>query len=171
MDDLDPQFFSSLQKWIIKKKEYSIENAIDGTYADVENIVEKANFLRKQIFEHAINFLIKCNCYGIIKEIEKELNVHDDGKTWVYSHLDELEADLNTPRNIELNRSISCTAENITNCTDMLFPLLDSIDSALRFCADETMLQPSVRNKVLIPKDMQRPLEPNEITLPHITGR
>lgn len=235
MDDLDPQFFSTLQKWIVKKKlkgcsyeniskkyktkeqyqyfndslskdaiktclkrsslslqwikggcsgnlplisevdilalkEYAIENAIDGSFVDVEDIVEKANFLRKQRFQHATNFLTKCRCYSIIEELHKEQNIHDAGKTWVYSHLDELEADLNTPRNIELNRLISCTAENIVNYTDKLFPVLNSIEPVLRFCADETMLQPSVHQKVLIPRNMSRPLEPNELTIPHITA-
>lgn len=35
----------------------------------------------------------------------------------------------------------------------------DSIDSALRLWANEIMLQPSVCNKILIPKDMQRTLK------------
>lgn len=47
---------------VIILKEYVIENAFDGAYVNVEDIVEKANFLRKQRFQQAFNFLTKCNC-------------------------------------------------------------------------------------------------------------
>lgn len=55
------------------------------------------------------------------------------------------------------------------NYTYKLFPVLKSIQTVLIFCTDETMLQNSGHQKVLIPKDMLISLEKIELTIPHIT--
>lgn len=151
-------------------KEYALETAIDGSYIDVEDVIEKANFLRTTRFSNARCFLVKINCFNIIQEIREEFDKHDAGRDWVYQHIQELEADLMTPRNIEVNRLVACTPSKIELYTNTLFPFLINIPPSLRFTADETMLQPTVSRKVLVPDGMSRPLLPDELTLPHITA-
>ena len=155
---------------VYKLKEYALETAIDGTYLDVNDTIEKANYLRKVRFSNARSFLIKINCYNIIGELSDEFSRHDAGKDWVYQHMEELEADLSTPRNIEVNRLVACTPQKIQLYTQTLFPLLQQIHPSLRFTADETMLQPSVNRKVLVPIGHSKPLLPDGMTLPHITA-
>lgn len=137
---------------------------------DIDDAVEKATFLRNARFQNATKFLQIINCFSIIEELNKEAANHEAGRTWVYSHVEELEADLRTPRNIELNRLINCTPEKMRTYTTKLFPVLDKINPALRFCADETMLQPTIHKKVLVPKNMPNPISPNDVLLPHITA-
>lgn len=155
---------------VFRLKEYVIDNAIDGCYIDVDNTIEKANFLRKERFTKARNFLLKINCYNIINELADEFKKHDAGKDWVYQHMDELEADLQTPRNIELNRLVACTPEKISHYTDTLFPRLREINAALRFTADETMLQPTTNKKVLVPDGFNRPQLPDNSSFQHLTA-
>lgn len=71
--------------------------------------------------------------------------------------MDELEADLQSPRNIELNPLVACTPEKISHYTDTLVPRLREINAALRFTADETMLQPTINKKVLVPDGFNWP--------------
>ena len=155
---------------VFKLKDYVLETSIDGTYLDVNDTIEKANYLRKERFSNAHSFLIKIRCYNIIEELREEFNKHDAGRDWVYQHIEELEADLSTPRNIEVNRLVACTPEKIQLYTRTLFPFLEQIHPSLRFTADETMLQPSVNRKVLVPNNHSKPLLPNDMTLPHITA-
>ena len=44
-------------------KEYALETAIDGSYIDVDDVIEKVNFLRKTRFSNARRFLVKINCF------------------------------------------------------------------------------------------------------------
>lgn len=103
--------------------------------------------------------MVKINCFFIIQEISEEFNKHDAGRDWVYQHIHELEADLMTPRNIEVNRLVACTPSKIETYTKTLFLFLIDIPPSLRFTADETMLQPTVFRKVLVS---------DGLTLPHI---
>lgn len=68
-----------------------------------------------------------------------------------------------------MNCLISCTIEDNVNYTDKLFPVLKSIQTDLRFCTDDSMLQDSDHQKVLIPKDMSICMEIIKLTIPHIT--
>lgn len=155
---------------VIDLKDHVIENSFDGNYLDIDDAVEKATFLRNARFQNATKFLQIINCFSIIEELNKEAANHEAGRTWVYSHVEELEADLRTPRNIELNRLINCTPEKMRTYTTKLFPVLDKINPALRFCADETMLQPTIHKKVLVPKNMPNLISPDDVLLPHITA-
>lgn len=137
---------------------------------DIDDVVEKATFLRNARFQNATKFLQIINCFSIIEELNKEAANHEAGRTWVYNHVEELEADLRTPRNIELNRLINCTPEKMRTYTTKLFPVLDKINPALRFYADETMLQPTIHKKVLVPKNMPNLISPDDVLLPHITA-
>ena len=59
------------------------------------------------------------------------------------------------PQNIELNKIVSCTPSNIKHYTYTLFPALIDISPVLRFTANETMLQPTIAQKVSVPVGKQ----------------
>ena len=155
---------------VLTLKQNIIDNAFEGCYLNVEDTIEKAIFLRAQRFKLAQKFLIKIKYYGILRDIINKFQVHDDGRSWVYQHINELEADIKTPRNIELNRLIACTPSNISYYTSKLFPILMKINPALRFCADETMLNPTTHRRLIVPNASNVPLMPDNVEIPHITA-
>lgn len=108
-----------------------METTINGSYFDIDDAIEKVNFLKKKYLTKTSNFLVIINCYIIIKEISHEFNSYDTGIDWVYKHLDEFEAYLMTPRNIELNRIVACTSSKIRLYTNTLFPILKDIPTVL----------------------------------------
>lgn len=57
---------------VFRLKEYIIDNETNGCYIDVDSTVEKANFLRKERFAKARNFLLRINCYNIINKLADE---------------------------------------------------------------------------------------------------
>lgn len=124
----------------------------------------------KERLANANSFLIRINCFGIIEEIDEQIGDLEGTRTWIYDHIEELNAQLSTPRNIVLNRLIACTPDKIFNYTLLLFPVLEHINPCLRFCRDETMLQPNVQKKVLIPIGQARPIVPDEVPFPRITA-
>ncbi len=151
-------------------KDYILENATDGIYIDVEDTIEKVEELRKERFQKARSFLNKVNCYGILTEIEEFFNEHSAGRTWVYEHLEELQAQLFTPRNIQINRLLACTPNKIQSFLLVFIPLVENFLPCLRFAADETMLAPNINRKVLVPDNTSQPLLPDMSDLPHITA-
>lgn len=155
---------------IDQMKQMIVENAIEGEYIDVEYAVEVAEMLRSKRIQNAIDFLNAIECYGICEEIREFAQSIETGKTWVYQHLIELESELHTPGNIEINRIMACTPQNIELFTQVFMPIVSKIPPSLRFGADETMLQPNIIKKVLIPNSLAQPILPESIPLPHITA-
>ena len=88
----------------------------------------------------------------------------------VYHQLPELNAELNSPRNVELNRIIACTPSNITDFSEKIRPVLDGVPPCLKFGTDETALQPNCKNKILVPSQNKIPVVPDDIEMPHITA-
>ena len=78
-------------------KTYIIDNAIDGEFIEVEETIEEAERLRKERIKKARNFLIFIDCYKIAEEILLFSHSQDIERDWVYHHINELKAELNTP--------------------------------------------------------------------------
>lgn len=112
-------------------KEYIAEEAIDGTYIDVEETIEEAEYLRKRRIRNASSFLHHIGCYRISLEVMLLFTTLDVERDWVYHHLPELNAELNTPRNVELNRIIACTPSNIADFSEKIRPVLDGVPPCL----------------------------------------
>ena len=100
--------------------------------------------------------------------IREFAQIIETGKTCINEHLIELESELHTPRNIELNRIIACTLQNIELFTQVFLPIVSKIPSSLRFSADETMLQPNIIKKVLVLNSFAIPILQQCIPLLHV---
>lgn len=151
-------------------KQRIVDHALDGEYIDVEDTIELAEILRKERIRQAKKFLFEIGCFSIHQEIEEYSQNKETGRHWVYQHLAELESELHTPRNVELNRIIACTPENMKYFCSQFFPLIENIPPCLRFCADETMLEPNTDRKVIIPNDMNAPIQPEKVSFKHVTA-
>ena len=124
--------------------EYIFDNSIEGQYIDVEDTIDKAEELRNARYANARLFLDQYEWYGILKEVEEIYNDHEATSHWFYQHLEELQAQLFTPKNVELNRLLACTPEKIIKFTNKFYPIISKYRSCLRFTANITMLQPNV---------------------------
>ena len=81
----------------------------------------------KERLANANSFLIRINCFSIIEEIHEQIGDLEGTRTWIYDHIEELNAQLSTPKNIVLNRLIACNTDKIFNYTLLLFPVLEHI--------------------------------------------
>lgn len=151
-------------------KKHILENSFDGEYIDVDDTLDAAENLRLRRLESAENFLIKVNCYSIYDEIIQQAGNYEATRDWLYKNLDNLQSELQSPRNVVINRFVSCTPEKIHYYTSILIPKLDNIDPSLRFCADETMLAPNQNRKFVVPNGSPKPVAADDSELPHITA-
>ena len=142
-------------------KDYIIDNALHGEYIDVEDTVDEAERLRTDRIANARKFLIQIKCFKILEEVVFYSMRQEPARTWVYQHIDDLESELYTPRNIETNRLIACTPEKIIKFADIFYQVLQGYDPPLIFGADETTLQPNTKKKIIIPNFTQDQLMPD----------
>ena len=151
-------------------KDYIVDNALQGEYIDVEDTVDEAERLRTERIANARRFLIQIKCFKILEEVTIYSMRQEPARTWVYQHIDDLESELYTPRNIETNRLIACTPEKIIKFADIFYQVLQGYDPPLIFGADETTLQPNTKKKIIIPNFSQEQLMPDETQMQHITA-
>ncbi|KAK8882637.1 hypothetical protein M9Y10_045279 [Tritrichomonas musculus] len=105
-------------------KAYILDSTTGNDYIDVDQIVEMSAELRNNRFSNAQKFLIECNCYLIMQEVQELYDDYDVCNTWVYQNIKTLETELCTPQNEEINRLIECTPENIQMFIDVFFPII-----------------------------------------------
>ena len=87
-------------------KEYIVEEVIDGNYIDVEETIEEAECLCPRRIKNASSFLYHIGCYKISMEVMLLFITLGVERDWVYHHLPEYNAELSTPKNVEINRII-----------------------------------------------------------------
>ena len=105
-------------------KAYILDSTTGNDYIDVDQIVEMSAELRNNRFSNAQKFLIECNCYSIMQEVQELYDDYDVCNTWVYQNIKTLETELCTPQNVEINRLIAWTQENIQIFIDVFSQLL-----------------------------------------------
>lgn len=92
-------------------KKHIIDNSADNEYIDVDDTLEVAENLRLKRIQLAESFLTKINCYSIFDEICEQVGNYEATRDWLYKNLEQLQSELQTPRNIAINRYIACTPE------------------------------------------------------------
>lgn len=102
-----------------------------NNYIDVDQIFEMSVELRNNRFSNALKFLIECNCYSIMQEVQE---LYDD-----YDVCNTLKTELCTPQNVEINRLIAGAPENIQMLIDVFSPIITQYKPPLILTSDETM--------------------------------
>ena len=104
-------------------KAYILDSTTGNDYIDVDQIVEMSTELRTNLFSNVQKFLIECIFYSIMQDEQELYDDYDVCNTWVYSNIKTLETELCTPQNVEINRLIAWTQENIQIFIDVFSQL------------------------------------------------
>ena len=141
---------------------------IDQAY-DTDSIIEEAQKikgLRVQIAIDVLQFL-KADKYA--QDLSKE-EIKPPTRQWVNTILPKINTKLFYPIFIDTKRFLACRVDIIESFFTNFGDIIANTPPALLFTADETMVQISTRNKVLIPNDFRIYFEPKGPELPHITA-
>ena len=161
---LCPEDMSSLKMLIFSA-------ARDSSPLDTSLAIEKAFELKKNRYAFALEFIIAVNAESLYSEIEEKLNEEKPPvRSWINGVLEELIVSLNTVRYVDILRIISCTPESINEYFDFTFEIIQRFNKYLIFGADETMLFPSIKRKVVLPADVAHEFITSQHTLPHFTA-
>ena len=161
---LCPEDMSSLKMLIFSA-------ARDSSPLDTSLAIEKAFELKKNRYAFALEFIIAVNAESLYSEIEEKLNEEKPPvRSWINGVLEELIVSLNTVRYVDILRIISCTPESINQYLDFAFEIIQRFNKYLIFGADETMLFPSIKRKVVLPADVAHEFITSKHTMPHFTA-
>lgn len=153
----------------LKMEIYSAEN--DGLPLDTSSIITKAFELKKVRYSLAADFIHFVNAPALLsKKQEKEDNERPPARSWINGVLAELQAAIRTTRLIDILRIICATPENINKYFDVAARIIALTHPFLIFGADETMLFPSMKRRVVLPINMKNEFLQAQIALPHFTA-
>ena len=145
--------------------------AQDGSPYDTGILIDKAYELKMIRYDFGLEFLEAIKADSIFSEItEKRDREVPPVRSWINGVLADLLISIRTTRFIDILRKISCTPENIQNYFEIAAEIISRIHPFLLFGADETMLFPSVRKKVVLPANVQSEFITAKTTLPHFSA-
>ena len=145
--------------------------ANDGSPLDTSNIITKAFALKKARYAFSFEFVQFANSSCLLGKLQEKLNdERPPVRSWINGVLVELDASIKKARFIDILRIICSTPDNINSYFDIAEELIRSIHPYLIFGADETMLFPSMKRKVILPANTSREFTQAKISLPHFTA-
>ena len=77
---------------------------------------------------------------------------------------------IKTTRFIDILRKIACTPENITHYFQIAADIIARIHPFLIFGADETMLFPTIRKRVVLPSNITNEFIAAQTSIPHFSA-
>ena len=152
-------------------KEQICAAAHDGSPYDTSLIITKAFELKSARYAFALKFLQATHSESLLNEfVEKQTQEKPPSRSWINGVLKDIDAALRNKRFIDILRLIASTPENIRKYFAVAVEIISRYHPYLIFGADETMLFPSMRRKVVIPNQMQQEFHDASLTLPHFTA-
>ena len=153
----------------LKMEIFSAAN--DGSPLDTANIITKAFDLKKARYAIAIDFIQFTNCSSLLGKIQqKQDEERPPVRSWINGVLVELDIAIRKTRIIDILRIICSTPENINRYFDVAVRVIQSINPYLIFGADETMLFPSMKRRVVLPRNIVNEFIQAKVSLPHFTA-
>lgn len=145
--------------------------ARDGSPYDTSIMITKAYELKIARYSFAVDFLQAVHVESLIEEFnEKRIHERMPVRSWINGVLEDLMASIKTTRFVDVLRIIACTPENIDSYFDLLSEIIERFHPYLIFGADETMLFPSIKRRVVLPSNMRSEFITAQTTLPHFSA-
>ena len=145
--------------------------ARDGSPLDTSAVISKAFETKKARYAKARDFLIAVHAEALLKDIDKKLESEKPPvRSWINGVIKDIDAALKTKHFIDILRLIASTPENIRNYFAIASEIIARYHPYLIFGADETMLFPSMKRKIVIPNNLKQEFIEAAITLPHFTA-
>ena len=146
----------------------SLKLTIDmsDSYFEIHEIIEEAMMIKKRRTLKMTQFLQKINCPNLSFNAKA---VDPPTRSWVNKILDEIDANILFPKEIEESRLLCCNEEVVRHFFITHSNSLLNVPDALLFGADETMLECIKKGKIVLPKN-RRNLESTMEDIYHITA-
>ena len=141
---------------------------MDRAY-DTTSILEEAYRLKLLRIDKAIKALEILKAWKYAEKLQKT-TIEKPTRQWVNSLLERINAKLVYPIFLESKRYFACKAEVIESFFINFATLLEETPRELLFVADETMVQLTKGNKVVIPLETAYYFEKATDEMPHITA-
>ena len=142
--------------------------ANDGSPFDTSLVIDKAFAIKKARYLKAIDFIHLLHAEALIGEIhEKMESERPHVRSWINGILEEIICSIKTTRYVDILRFIASTPTNIRQYFELAHQIIASFHPYLIFGADETMLFPSMKRRVVIPSTQKQEFIAAKATLPH----
>lgn len=152
-------------------KEQICSAANDGSPFDTSIVIDKAFALKKARYLQAIDFINLVHAETLIDEIREKYEMERPPvRSWINGILEDIMCSIKTTRYIDVLRFIASTPENINQYFDLAQEIITKFHPYLIFGADETMLFPSMKRRVIIPVTMKHEFIAAKVTLPHFSA-
>ena len=138
-------------------KEQICSAARDGSPWDTSIIITKAHEIKISRYTKAQEFLVAVHAEALIEEIRnKQESEKPPVRSWINGVLKEIDAAIKSKHFIDILRLIASTPENIREYFDLATIIIARYHPFLIFGADETMLFPSMKRKVVVPNQLKQ---------------
>ena len=150
-------------------KDYIKNRTKESEPIDSFDLLTEALFIRKERQKQAIQFLKEIKCDLIADDLEQE-ELEEPVRSWINSHLNELESSIKAARIVDNDRYYSCSPEILNSYFNIARPLLTKTHPALIFGGDETHLDPKIKKKYIIPNEVREFMVRSEpASIPHFS--
>ena len=147
-----------------------VENAYqEGSALDTMEVLDEATKLKGQRLEKGLSFLSQINSNALAQRIADQ-TVFTPSRTWLNSVLADLDAHIRKRQLIDSRRLEAASYETIERFFLVYSRISNRIPPALLFTVDETMLDTTLRQKVVVRSGIQSVVEQGFPNMPHITG-
>ena len=132
-------------------------------------LLDEALRIKTARYQKGSSLLKALRCYTLASDFDsKEHNT--PSRAWINGICSKAEAHLATVTYIDRNRFKSCSFDVIDTFFNMFTHVILNTPPELRFTADETMMDKTNGNKVIIPDTMKQYIEPQPPEIPHLTA-
>ena len=150
-------------------KEEVHERAMMSDALTTISIRDEAVKLKTARFIKGANFLREIGCERLATNLDHEES-DAPSRSWINGILTMLEATMQDPIFIDGKRFYSCTNQVIDDFFTKFSAIIANCPEELRYTADETMMETTRSNKVIIPAEIKRYIEAKTPEMPHITA-
>ena len=154
----------------LKNLEIFIEKAAEeGEYHSYDDVVQEAKRLKIERNRKAVSILIKLKHQLMANDLLK-IACKQPTPQWVAKLQTILDIKTTDLTFIEQDRFYACNVDVIRDFHIQFKELITTTPDALLFGADETMLNPKVHKRVVVPENLQKALQEGLPDLQHITA-
>ena len=117
----------------------------------------------------ACQLLKLLRCYALSSALDGT-EINSPTRTWVNEICKQIEAKVASVTYIDRNRFKSCSFSIIDTFFNLFANIIHNTSPELRFTVEETMMEKTTSNKVVLPDSMKQYIEPALPEMPHITA-
>lgn len=135
-------------------KESILDATNKGVPMDCQTVLDEAKSIKEyRLFEGA-EFLSETNSKKLCSELNQYI-VDTPSRQWINSILEELDIHVINQRLIDQKRLDACSIVTIQNFFSQFSVFISQFHKIMIFGADETMLNPNPRKKIVVPTEIQ----------------